>query len=47
VCETMQITAYIELFETDTNPDIILMKFTIEQAMKALKLSRDLAVHFL
>jgi hypothetical protein len=43
----MQITAYIELFETDTNPDIVLIKVTLEQAMKALKRSRDLVVHFL
>jgi hypothetical protein len=43
----MQITAYIELFETDTNPGTILIKFTLEQAMKALKWIRDLAVHFL
>jgi len=43
----MQITAYIELFETDTNPDIVLIKFTLEKAMKALKWCRDLAVHFL
>jgi hypothetical protein len=43
----MQITAYMELFETETNPDIVLIKFTLEQVMKALKWSRDLAVHFL
>jgi len=41
VCEAMQIAAYIELFETDTNPDIVLVKFTLKQAMKALKWSRD------
>jgi hypothetical protein len=36
VCEAVQITAYIELFETDMNPDIILINFTLEQTMKAL-----------
>ena len=47
MCETIQITAYIELFETETNPDIVLIKFTLEEVMKALMWSTDLAVHFL